>query len=473
MVGTRHILGLAIDDAGVVATEIHVQSGRTEVRRSGELLWGQELTADSAALLGHRLRHFLREQGFSARRAVVGLAAKWVLTKEVEAPAASPDVLAGMLSIQAERAFSLNADDLVFDYCERTGASEKGPILLLAARRQVVHQIQDLAAAAGLQVQAMTISALACSQALSQDGAGRYGLYARPTYCEFWAQSEGHPRFIKHVPVGKNGTAEGYADLLASTVERLVLLSPMPGQVPPHRITAYDACGQSDELIDGLGKRLAPRIAVSNGRTALVSQGLGLHDRPEEARALAAAAVALTGVGTQRPPVDFLNPRIGGKKVTSHRRLLVWGIGAAAACLVGILVLIVLWQGYRRDLAAANTWLKENGNQIAAAQGTVDRDQFSSSWYSRTPRFLECLKELTTAFPEEPSIWAKSLALNENGTGSLVGKTTSEAGFHGVLDRMNQNAAVFSDVRMIYFRNAGRDSREKEFAMNFKLQEAK
>jgi Tfp pilus assembly PilM family ATPase len=109
MVGTRHILGLAIDDAGVVATELSVQSGRAEVRRTGELLWGQELTADSARSLGQRLRQFLREQGFTSKRAVVGLAAKWVLTKEVDAPPASPEALAGMLSIQAERAFSLDA----------------------------------------------------------------------------------------------------------------------------------------------------------------------------------------------------------------------------------------------------------------------------------------------------------------------------------------------------------------------------
>jgi hypothetical protein len=468
MVGTRHILGLAIDDAGVVATELSIQAGRTEVHRTGELLWDQQLTADNAKAQGERLRHFLREHGFSAKRAVVGLAAKWVLTKEVDAPPASPEALAGMLSIQAERAFSLNAEDLIFDYCGPTSTSEKSQVLLLGARRKLVNEVKDLAAAAGLQVQSITLSALACSKALSEGGlACWYGLYARPTYCEFWAQMEGSPRFIKHVPLGKNGTPDAYAELLASTVERLVLLSPVPGQHPPYKVTAYDACGWPEGLIDGLGKRLGPQITVSNGRAGLLSKGLGWRDHPDGARAIAATAVAMTGVGAERPPIDFLHPRIGAKKKgVSHKRVAVWGAGIAAACLLGLGVLLVFWHAYAGDVATYEAWLKSNSTEIAAAQEVVDRYKYASSWDSREPRFLECLKELTLAFPEEPYVWAKNLILNENGTGSLGGTTTSEASFYVVLDKMKQNGA-FSDVKMNHIRDIGRDSRDKEFAIYF------
>jgi hypothetical protein len=472
MVGTRHILGLAIDDAGVVVTELYIQAGRAEIRRTGELHWEQELTADSAKPLGHRLRHFLREQGFSSRRAVVGLAAKWVLTKEVEAPPASPDALAGMLSIQAERAFSLNADELIFDYCGKTSTSEKSQVLLLAARRERVGQIRELTEAAGLQVQSLTVSALACSRALSEGGPACWGLYVRPTYCEFWAQLDGSPRFIKHVSMGKNGTPAGYAELLASTVERLVLLSSAPGQVPPYRITAYDACGLPEEMIDGLRDRLGPQITVSNGRTGLRSKGLDLRDHPEEGRAIAAAAVAMTGVGTDRPPVDFLNPRVGVKKAVSRKRMIVWGAAVAAACLLGLVVLVAVWHAYSRDIAAYKQWLKENKEEIDTAQVVVDRYNYASSWGSRQPRFLVYLKELTTAFPEEPSVWVNSLLLNENSAGSLVGKTTSEPSVYEVIDKIKQNP-VFSDVQLSYIRDAGRDSRDKDFAIKFKFRGAK
>jgi hypothetical protein len=467
------MLGLAIDDAGVVATELSLQAGRAEVRRTGELSWEQELTADNAKLLGQQLRHFLREQGFSSKRAVVGLSAKWVLTKEVEAPPASPDVLAGMLSIQAERAFSMDADELIFDYCGRTSTTEKKPVLLLAARRKIVDLIKELTEAAGLRVGSVTLSSLACSRVLSAgDAAPAYGLYTRPTYCEFWAQADGSPRLIKHVSIGSNGTPGAYADLLVSTVQRLVLLSPVPGQTPPYKITACDTRGLPEDLVSGLGKRLGSQIAVSNGRAGLRSNGLYLRDHPEGAGAIA-AAVALTGMGPDRPLIDFLNPRVGVKKAVSHKRVIVWGAGVAAACLVGLIVLVAVWHAYSRDIADSDAWLKEHSSEVAVAQEAVDRYKYADPWIDRQPRFLECLKSLTEVFPEEPYVWASSLALNENGTASVVGKTTSVASFYEVLDKIKKNTAVFSDVKMIHIRDVGRDSAEKEFAVSFKFRGVK
>ncbi len=469
MVGTRHILGLAIDDAGVVATELRIQAGRPEVRRTGEFLWEQELTAENAKALGQRLHHFLREQGFSAKRAVVGLAAKWVLTKEVEAPPANPEVLAGMLSIQAERAFSLDADELIFDYCGKTSISAKSQILLLAVRRQMVSQIKEMAQAAGLRVQAITLSSLACSKALAEGGsASWYGLYARPNYCEFWAQQDGSPCVIKHVPIARNGTPGGYTELVSAAVNRLVLLSPLLGRTPPYPITTYDASGSSDELVEGLGRRLGPQITVSDGHTALRSKGLSLPGHPKETRAVAAAAVALTGVGPERPPVDFLDPRIGAhrKQAINRRRVLVWGGGIAGALVLSVGILLILWRTYAGDVAANQAWLKEKATEIKAAQELVDQAKYASSWDSVNPRFLEALKELTLAFPQEPTVWAKTLILNEDGKGSVSGSTTDQAYFVEVVEKMQKNS-LFSDPRMTHIRGQGKDSRDDEFIITF------
>ena len=66
MIGTRHILGLAIDDSGVVATELRTRSGRTEICGSAEITWERELTPENAKALGHQLRDFLRSHGVQA-----------------------------------------------------------------------------------------------------------------------------------------------------------------------------------------------------------------------------------------------------------------------------------------------------------------------------------------------------------------------------------------------------------------------
>lgn len=468
MVGTRHILGLAIDDCGIVATELCIRSGRAEIRGTGEFAWEKEFTADTAKDLGQRFRRFLRDRGFTAKRAVVGLAAKWVLAKEIEAPPAAPEALAGILGIQAERVFSMNADELIFDYCGKTSTSEKSQVLLLAAHRQTVGQIKEMAEAAGLHVQSITVSAFACGSTPSDNGSAcHYGLYTRPTYCEFWSQFDGSPQFIKHIPLGVDGNPSGYADLLTTTIQRQILMSSRQDQVPPHQVTAYDACGLSDEAFERLNQRLSPQITVRNGRAGW--QAGTLADKPghpQEAGTVAAAAVALTAVGPSRMSVDFLNPRIGQKKAVSHKRVVTWVAVVAAVLLVALGVSVADWQSDRRDVAIYTQQLKDMGEDWAAAKDVVARLTYARSWLATEPQFLNCLRELTQAFPEEGSVWATSLALNENGSGSVVGKATSPESIEEVLDKIRGNSA-FSDVQTIHIQNAGRDAREKEFAISF------
>ena len=65
----------------------------------------------------------------------------------------------------------------------------------------------------------------------------------------------------------------------------------------------------------------------------------------------------------------------------------------------------------------------------------------------------------------------RNLRLSEN-AGALVGKAVDEESFYQVLDKIKEHKA-FSNVQMIHIRNAGRDSREKEFAVNFQFQGVK
>jgi len=470
MFGTRTILGLAIDELGVVATELEIRSGRPQVRRAGAFPWEQEFRPENIRALGEQFRRFLRDQRFSSKQAVVGIAAKWVLAKEIVVPRASADALAGILSIQAERAFSLNADEMVFDYCGRAGVSDQNQVLLVAARRQFVEQIGEFVRAGGLQAHSITVSALALGTALSEAGQEHgYGLYTRPTYCEFWNQSNGRPQSIQYVPLGsKDGTSNDYTPLLVSSIRRLILLSSRQDPSRPCQLTAYDACGFPEEIVGSLHERLSPEIAVVNGVTQLSSQS----GQPQEARSVAAAAVALTAVKAGGPAVDFLNPKIGAKKASHRQRVVVWTAILGVAFLVALGAVLADWRRDRLDVAAYTQQLEQMSDDITAAREIVDRVSYAGSWTSRQPQFLECLRALTEAFPQEPRIWATSLALNENGKGALVGKTNREESFYEVLDNIKQNKA-FSEVKMVHIRDAGRDSQEKEFAVNFKFEGAK
>jgi len=469
MLGTQTLLGLAIDDSGVVAAEVSVRAGRPEIRRTASMAFDEKLSSHNAKDLGQRLRNFLRENHLSSKRAIVGIPTKWIVTKEIVAPPATPDALAGMLSIQAERAFSLNASELIFDYCGRTSTSEKSTVLLVATQRQVVNQLKELTDAAGLQVRSITVSTLAFGKHLSQGGPQqRYGLYSRPTYCEFWSQSNGRLRSIQHVPMASADGAAERTELLASTIQRLVLLSSEQDQSPPHEITMYDASNLPDGIVDRLHKELAPQIDIRNGNTEILPNKTGSTDSSENSQSIAAASLAITTLSAGKLSVDFLNPHIGLKKKSGRGRLTRWAAVAALILIVGVGAVIADWHAKRADIAACSERLESISEDAAAAREMVDRMSYAGSWTSRRPEFLECIRQLTLAFPESPRVWATSLALSEQAEGSLVGKAVDEASFYEVLDKIKQNNA-FSNVMTMHVRNAGGSSMEKEFAVTFKF----
>lgn len=470
MLGTRTLLGLAVDEFGVVVAEVGVRSGRPEVRRVGQFAFEEKLDADNGKALGQALRQFLRTNHFSQKNAIVGIPTKWVVAKEITAPPAGADAVAGILAIQAERTFSLNSGELIFDYCGRTSTSQSSKVMLLAARRQKVNQIKELAAAAGLHVQSVTVSALAFDRISSSDALKqRYGVYARPTYCECWSRLDGTPRSIKHVAMpSMNGTPGDRTQRLTSAIQQLIMVSSQQDQAAPYEVTVYDGGGLANGIIGRLDEQLGTQVTVTDGNAAMTLAGLLSSDGAEPSPAIAAVAVA----AAEKPSIDFLNPRIGRKKASPRKRIMVWTAIAGVVLLGAVGAVVADWQGKRADIASYTEQLEMVADDVAIARELKERLSYASSWTSQDPRFLECLRQLTLAFPESPRVWATSLALSETSEGSLIGRAVDEQSFYEVLNNIKGNAA-FSDVMMMYLRDAGGNSREKAFAVTFKFQGVK
>jgi hypothetical protein len=142
---------------------------------------------------------------------------------------------------------------------------------------------------------------------------------------------------------------------------------------------------------------------------------------------------------------------------------------AAAAVVLIVGAVLVDWQRTRSDIVTYTDQLARMSGDLENARAVVDRMAYARSWTSQTPEFLECLRQLTLAFPEAPTVWATSLALNENSEGMLVGRAVDDAGIIEVQDHIKHNA-VFSEVQMIHIRDVGRNSDEKEFALKFQFQ---
>jgi tRNA pseudouridine-54 N-methylase len=91
---------------------------------------------------------------------------------------------------------------------------------------------------------------------------------------------------------------------------------------------------------------------------------------------------------------------------------------------------------------------------------------FARRWREQGPRFLECLRELTLAFPAEGRIWTTSLAIREDMRGLVSGKSVDDKAVLELLDQLKKDAA-FTDVKLVYIREAGGNVREVAYAISF------
>ena len=180
----------------------------------------------------------------------------------------------------------------------------------------------------------------------------------------------------------------------------------------------------------------------------------------------AAAAMAQAGVCGRAPTIDLLNSRLSRRGRSGIGRKAAWAAGVAAAFVVAGTVLAVDWHRDRVDVAAMTTQYEAMAGDLAEAKAVIDRVNFARPWYDRRPSYLQCMREVTNAFPQEGVIWATSLAIQEDMKVVLSGKAVSESAVLDVLDRLKANPKLV-EVKQLYLRQAARQRREVAFSMSF------
>jgi hypothetical protein len=476
MMTPRKILGLAVAERAIDAVEISVVHGRCKVLHAAEFPMPEGDSAQDPALVGKALRQFLRQHHFSASRCVIGLGNKWLIAKEKTLPPTSADLLAGVLAIATEREFASDRKNLVFDYSGPVEAGQGQSVLLVAAPRRNVDHLLATADAAGLTVRAVTSSTMSLASATAGPPPGRrLMLHLSPDGAELSMQSGGGFRLLRRlstaVPAKTDAgasPADGSIADLADELRRVIAL--LPGAQPELtlELLIWNTGGLSAASLRTLGERLP--LAV---RVCRYPSDLGIADGPAAPAGefAAAAALALAGLQKQRLAVDFLHSRLVSRKRIALKGKVAWASGVAAAALIAGFFLLLDWQREHQEIEDLKGQLEIMQASVATAKDVVDKTGFARGWYDRRPGFLDCLRELTLAFPVEGRIWATSLAVGENMRVLLSGKATGEGAVLEVLDRL-KGSPRFSDVKPLYIREVGGETQDVSFAISFRFVKA-
>ena len=465
------VIGLAIGETSLTAAEV-VPGDRPAIRRVAEFIYPAGVSFTQPAALGAALGEFLKTNDFTAKSAVVGIPARWLVVKPKEVPPADAKTLAELLRLQAEGEFSSELKDLVYDFAAGGDSEIARSVLLIATSRKYVDGAVELCTAAKLNAVAVMPSAVALSTAIGVTSKNALVLTISGSGAELTAQSQGIPSALWHL--NRPDQEKSFVGELRRAV------SALPSNGTTREMVLWDH-GAMDA--GSLGQSLG--FSVRNGDLPVLGVDASDAGRNGEGRRYAAAvALGLAGISEERLAIDFLHSRLAAPKPQLVPN---WVIAAA----LGAIVLIgsIVWgytelQRKQTNLDKVNAQLNSEKEEIAAAALFVSKVSVAQAWHGGNPRYLACLKDLTNAIPDDHQTYATSLHISESPkpppvpgasaantidvrslSGQLIGKTSDQQRVQAILDQMKHNPA-FTDLKNNGSEETGR-SREVSFSINF------
>jgi hypothetical protein len=449
--GSSNVLGIAIADRTIACAEVAVRSDRTSVRKTATFTLPEELSLDKPAAVGQALAVFLRSNGFSASKAVVGVPAKWVIAAEKEVPPASSQQVRGMLRLAAERLAAADSGELVFDFAGEEN-NKGGKVLLVAMLRKQYQKIEEAAEAAGLSIIAITPTSLAVATAASPADRESPMLMVSPNGAEFVLSSGGVPRMLRHVSLAQfNGEGPSLSTLGADLRRTIAMGS------TAHELVLWDAVGLSEAQVGELADRSGLKV-----RSATLENAPGKFSQP--------VALAMAGGDRKLLPLDFSHSRLAPPKQRRFGRRGMWAGGIGAALVIGILALYLDVHHLQTNLDQMNAQLTRDDPTVKSAKNMIDRLTYSRGFFASRPMPLETLRELTLAFRDDEQIWASSFSIKDSGKAELIGKASDESIVLALADRMRK-IPQFTDVKVLDVSESGARSRDRSFSISFTFKE--
>lgn len=450
-------LGIAIGERSLTVAEVVETRGKWEVRRCAAF----DPPADNP---GDALNKFLRDQHFSASRVILGLPARWLVAREKEIPPSTPQQAADILRLQAERLFSSELKDLIFDYAGTPDPAAPGKVLLLAMPRQQLDRSVAMIEGAGLTVAGIMPSTLALVAA--RVPADNLLLNVGSEAVELAICSPSGPRLLRHLPirtpdlVSSNGTRASAVSALASEMRRAAATSS-----GGRSIILWNGAGLSAEETDTIARQAGADIQTNADLSQL---GVSVLAEVHQCASAFAPAVALAVAGaTHQLPVDFLHSKLAPVRQRRFGRRGVWATALGATLLIAFVMLA--WDVHTRqsELDGLRSQLKVMGPNIKTAETTTQKITAARGWFNEgRPPTLEPLREVTLSLRDDEQIYITGFTIKDNRTGTLTGRSNDQKNPLVLLDRLKNNKN-FSDVKLLDMRDAGGASREVTFSISF------
>ncbi|HLX71743.1 MAG TPA: hypothetical protein VKV04_19185 [Verrucomicrobiae bacterium] len=411
------VLALALDGSKLDGVVVRRTNGSVQLLQSfSTTLTLDPMTADPE-LVGREIRNQLDAAEVRERNCVVCLPLKWAMTTHIEVPQLPEADVPGFLQLEAERGFHSDTETLFFGTSRYSLAGKQNATLVGIPRNHVVI-IENVLQTAKLKPLSFSLGITALQRPGAETSDGVMALVIGETNVGLQITCAGGVaalRTLEGTIEDESGRRVLHADVVIR--EARITFGQLPGELR-EKVRTVRIFGPRDlaqQLADELELRLEQlALKVEVVKNYLPGEfGVQL---PADAAVSPAFSFAATYLAGTDAVLEFLPPKIPAWQQFASK----YGSGKArqgviaAAALVVILLALFLYQQIQLSL-----W-KSRWNAMSTRVGELDaisaNVQKYQPWYDRNFRGLQIMKQITTAFPEDGTVTAKTLEIRDLNT---------------------------------------------------------
>ena len=454
------LLGLTLDGSRLDGVVLQRVNGSLQVQQSFSVSLSLDpLTAD-AELVGREIRNHLEAAGVRERRCIVGLPLKWALTTHAEVPQMPEADVASFLQIEAERGFPCDVATLQVSASRclspspevRPSPAAAGQLSPSATQHATLAGVprnhglllEQALRAARLKPISFTLGITALQPAVTESLNGVLTLLIGETHVGMSVTCGGGIAALRAL----EGTLELagsrrslHADVVAR--EARITLGQLPAELRDavRRIRVFGPRDLAQQLADEMELRFEP-MGLKVELVARYSPGEFGLQIPAGAAVSPAFSLAAGRLAGRKAPFEFLPPKITPWQQVAARYSSgkLRTAGAAAAAVLLVVAAAFLFQEWQLMRSAAR-WsaMAPKVRELEAIQQQIR--QFRP-WFDDSVRGLTILRQLTSAFPEDGVVSAKTVEIRDLNTVMCTGTARDNQALLKTLERLRAAGGI-------------------------------
>ena len=440
------LLGLALDGSRLHGVWLRRVNGALQIQASFSVALSLDPLTAAPELVGREIRNHLDAAEVRERRCVVALPLKWAMAAHTALPQLPEADIASFLQIEAERSFPCDVATLVTatSFCQTV--SGRRYAAFLGVPRNQITTLEAVLRAAKLQPEFFSLGITAL-QPVDRDGA--LALTIGESHVGLQVTCGGGVvalRSLEGAMESEGGRRSLRGDLVAR--EARITLGQLPEELRAavRQVRIFGPPDLAQQLADEIQRRLAVMNLTVTVVSAYDPKEFGVQ-LPAHAPVSAAFSLAAGRLVGRRSPFDFLPPKVSPWQQIASRYA-TGKLRKAGAVAVGVLLLVLGAFGFQQvqlwRLSARWADMQVKVNELEMTQQKIRQYR---PWFDESLRSLSILRQLTTSFPEDGVVTARTVEIRDANLVTCTGSARDNASLLRTLEKLRAAGNV-SDLKV-------------------------